>query len=240
MNLKENMEHIKKEVSSEEIFLKGILKAERWYLRFKTPIIFIVLILVFGFLGYQFSLWYKEKQMQTNYAIYQDLLKDPNNQEKRNALKNSNSPLYDIILLSESLQKNDLETLKKLHKSQDGYIAMIAQYQSASLSKEQDSLNNILENNTTQVNALKEFLIFQKAFLLLKENKIEDAHALLAQIPIDSPIKGIARFFEHYGITQITPSNATPIQNQEISTPKESTKSNIEGIELFNGAKAHE
>ncbi|MDE7448445.1 MAG: hypothetical protein K2M51_05310, partial [Helicobacter sp.] len=71
-----------------------------------------------------------------------------------------------------------------------------------------------------------------------------EAHSLLGKIPLDSPLRGIAQFFVHYGITKTTQKAATqdassiPEGIEILDTNESQDNGVIEGIELFNGAKS--
>lgn len=239
MSLEQNMQKLKNEAVAEEKFLESFLRIEKWWIRFKTPIIVVAVVLVFGTAGYLVSQWVQEAQKKENFALYESLLSDPTNEQKLLALKQSGSPLYDMFLLKRAVEQDDMSALQSLEKSQESFLAMIARYQAATLGGDLESLNALKDVDSM----LAEMALLQRAYLLLKADDIVQAHRLLATIPLDSPLRGIAQFFEHYGITKVAVEQTADTQipeGIEILAPDVSPQSNtaVEGIELFNGAKA--
>lgn len=234
MNLEQNMQKLKNEAVAEEKFLESFLRVEQWWAKFKTPIIVAVVIVVFAFLGYFVGQWYDEKRIKDNYVLYEEVLKDPTSRQKIEALKQSNSPLYDLFLLTHASKESNVPMLEELHNSQDGFISMVSRYQAASLKGELAGLESLDVDLM-----LDEMILLQKAYLLLKADNIAQAHSMLGKIPLDSPLRGVAQFFEHYGITKMPTATSEHKANDGIDIfDTAPPKQEIEGIELFNGIKS--
>ncbi|MDE7255341.1 MAG: hypothetical protein K2N54_04090, partial [Helicobacter sp.] len=140
-------------------------------------------------------------------------LSEPNNEQKLLALKQSGSPLYELFLLKRASVANDVPALEQLASSQESFLAMLARYQAASLKGDLQALNALHDVDVM----LAEMTLLQRAYLLLKADNIDEAHSLLGKIPLDSPLRGIAQFFTHYGITKTAQTAPT----QDISSVPE-------------------
>lgn len=240
MSLEQNIQKLKDEAVAEEKFLESFLRIEKFWKNFKTPIIIVLVVFVCGSAGYFASQWFVAMQKREHFALYESLLSEPTNEQKLLALKQSGSPLYELFLLKRASMANDVPALEQLSNSQESFLAMLARYQAASLKGDLQALNALHDVDVM----LAEMTLLQRAYLLLKADNIDEAHSLLGKIPLDSPLRGIAQFFVHYGITKsarkATTQDASNVpEGIEILDANESHNSGaIEGIELFNGAKS--
>lgn len=239
MSLEQNIQKLKDEAVAEEKFLESFLRIEKFWKNFKTPIIIVLVVFVCGSAGYFVSQWFVEMQKREHFALYESLLSEPTNEQKLLALKQSGSPLYELFLLKRASVANDVPALEQLSHAQEGFLAMLARYQVASLKGDLQALDSLHDVDVM----LAEMTLLQRAYLLLKADNIAEAHSLLGKIPLDSPLRGIAQFFVHYGITKSVQAAAAQGANNipegiEILDTNESQSGAIEGIELFNGAKS--
>ncbi|MDE5815883.1 MAG: tetratricopeptide repeat protein [Helicobacter sp.] len=240
MSLEQNIQKLKDEAVAEEKFLESFLRIEKFWKNFKTPIIIALVVFVFGSAGYFVSQWFAEMQKREHFALYESLLSEPENEQKLLALKQSGSPLYELFLLKRASVADDVSALEQLSGSQEGFLAMLARYQAASLKGDLSALDSLHDVDMM----LAEMTLLQRAYLLLKKGDIAEAHSLLGKIPLDSPLRGIAQFFVHYGITKTTQKAATqdassiPEGIEILDTNESQDNGVIEGIELFNGAKS--
>ncbi|MGP1581056.1 MAG: tetratricopeptide repeat protein, partial [Wolinella sp.] len=124
--MKENISYIKEEIGQEERMLEGMIRFEGWFRKYKKAVFaFLAVILAFwiGVAGYE---WYQESRAQKAYAIYEQLLKNPDNMELLEKLKQSGSGLYELFLFHEASQKSDEAALATLLDSQNEIIASLA------------------------------------------------------------------------------------------------------------------
>ncbi len=192
MGLKENIQAVQEEISTEEQFLEGMIKGERFFKRNKKYIIVGLSIVVLGVAGYAINDLLSQQRLKAANAAYQTLMTNANDQNALTTLQQKNPKLYTMFLFEQALSKNDLEALKTVAASKDNnpILADIAGYQLAQLDT----------NSTHEAKSelLKNMVLLQEGYQLLQDNKIEEARLKLAQIDANSPLKQVAKNLEHY------------------------------------------
>lgn len=186
--LKENIEAVKQEIGTEEQFLESIIKSERFFKRYKKPILIIgaILIVAGGIIATMDIL--KENRLEKSNMAYNKLLKNPTDSASLDILKNSNERLYNFYKFQSALAKNDKTALKDLAAyTKDPVISDLASYQLAGLN-----------GSKADSKLLGGFIALQEGYKLLQKNKIEEAKMKFAQIDLNSPLKNIAKNLEHY------------------------------------------
>jgi len=186
--LKENIEAVKKEIGTEEQFLEGIIKSERFFKRYKKYIIAASAVLVVAGGIYTMINIINENKLESSNMAYNALLKDSSNTVAINTLKESNERLYNFYRFQKAIETNDENILKELALyTKDPVISDLAKYQL--MDKEDKKHDSKL---------LKGFIALQDGYKLLKEDKINEAKIKFAQIDLNSPLKNIAKNLEHY------------------------------------------
>lgn len=188
MGIKENIKAVKEEISTEEQFLEGIIKTERFFKAKKRYIIGALAIAILGVIGYSANEFLEQNRLQSSNAAYSALLKDSQNVQALQTLKEKNEKLYEMFLLQSALGKSDKETLKKLTQSKQVVVSDVAAYQLAQMEQGSPLKSELLSG----------FVFLQEGYELLKENKIAEAKLKFAQIDLNSPLKQIAQNLEHY------------------------------------------
>lgn len=193
MSLKENVDFVKEEISSEEKFLEGFVKVERFYKKYKTLIISAAVIIVAGLVGF-YSLKYINKQAKIEANIaFNKVLENPKDTEALNTLKEKSEQLFQVAKYLEA--KNSGE----FYDIQVKFLKELNEYQKALDSKNVDKLNSISMKNDF---LLKEFAIFNKALILTNEGKYKDAKATLEIIPANSKVNDLVNVLKHYLLTK--------------------------------------
>lgn len=195
MSLKENVSYIKEEIGQEEKMLEGLIRFEGWFRRYKTLLLSALALLVALWVGLEGYGWYKEHQAQKANALYEQLLQNPTDAALAQELQKSGSELYELFLFHKASQKSDTEALSALQGSKNEIIASLASYQIASLSKDSQKLEAYTQKEGVLFGDLA---LMGRAYLLMQEGKIEEAKVALDKISVDSPIKGVAKFLEHF------------------------------------------
>ena len=193
MSMKENVNFVKEELNSEEKFLEGFVKVERFYKKFKPVILgvsalIIVLAVAFSVKSYMDG----ENKIKVNLA-FDKVISDPNDKEALATLKETNKGLYDLALYLNA---------KKENKSVDvniKYLKELSLYQKALANKSVGELNDLSMQNDF---LLKEFAIFNKALLLANEGKYSEAKTALKLIPQTSKAYELANLLNHYLLTK--------------------------------------
>jgi predicted negative regulator of RcsB-dependent stress response len=189
LGLKENIKAVKEEISTEEQFLEGMIKSERFFNRNKKYIISALVLLALGAGGYAINDVMASQRLKVSNAAYQALLKDANNSAALETLKAKNPKLYAMYTFETALAKGDIEALTQVSLSKDNPIlADLATYQ----------LSQLDANKSPKGELLSGMVLLQEGYELLKEKKVEEARLKFAQIETNSPLKQIAKNLEHY------------------------------------------
>lgn len=189
MGLKENIQVVKKEISTEEQFLEGMIKSERFFKRNKKYIFSTVALIVLGVSGYTIDTLMTEQRLKASNEAYTMLLKDANNTSAQETLKQKNPKLYMMFLFETALLKGDVEALKEVALSKENpIVADVAAYQ----------LSQLDLNSTLKGELMSGMVLLQEGYALLKEKKVDEARLKFAQIDANLPLKQIAKNLEHY------------------------------------------
>ena len=197
MSLKENMDALKEELSSEEKFFESAVRTERFVKRYQKPLIAAVaasLLAVSGAIGYQA---YSNAKIESSNAAFNVLLTNPSDATAEQTLKNDNPALYDVWKLSRGIAQNDVTILEGLKNSQAFGVADIASYETAAIKNDTASL----EQYTKKQGALyKDLALLEVAVASIEKGDIAAAHQKIAQISEESPMYQVASALSHYGV----------------------------------------
>ena len=193
MSIKENVDYVKTELSSEEKFLESFVKSERFFKKYKTLIFAFVIIIIVGIIGF----FIKENLAQSNKLkaniAFNQVLENSNNAQALATLKDKNPQLYDIALYLQAKKE------AKVAQISVPLLKELSKYQTALANKNISELDNLSMQNDF---LLKEFAIFNKALLLTNEGKFNEAKTTLALIPQTSKAFELAKLLNHYLITK--------------------------------------
>lgn len=182
MALKDDIAGIKQEIGTEEQFLESIIKSELFIKKYKKPLLGLVAILVLGFVGYYGNLFFENKRIDSANALYNELLKNPNDNAKKDELKSKDINLYAVFELKNSLKNGDNAKLDELANSNiDPLLKEIINLQ-----------------NGKQGLLLEDYNNFINGYELLKSGKFDAAEVEFNKIPADSPFKQMVVNLKHY------------------------------------------
>ena len=189
MSLKDNIDYVKKEISTEESFMESFFKIEKFYKKYKSTIISIVAVAIVGTIGYYISNYINlQNKIEANKAFNQ-LLEDPNNKEALATLKEKNKKLYDITLfMQDSSANNEVEFLKEL-----------SSYSQAIKEQDIDKLTTVTQSQNF---LLKDFALFNKALILVQKQQYKEAKEAIKQVPENSNLNALVKMLEHYLLTK--------------------------------------
>jgi hypothetical protein len=193
MSIKENVDYVKEELSSQEKFLESFVKGERFYKKYRTLIFASIAIIVIGAIGLVIKKNVDESNKLEANLAFNKVLQNSNDKEALELLKNKNEKLYEVALFLQGKNENkavdiNIPVLKEL-----------SEYQVALSNKNVDELSNLSMQNDF---LLKEFALFNKALLLSNEGKYEDAKTVLKLIPQTSKAFELANLLNHYLLTK--------------------------------------
>ena len=193
MSIKENVDYVKTELSSEEKFLENFVKGERFFKKYKTLILALIVIVIIGIIAF----FIKNNIVQSNKLeaniAFNKVLENSNDAQALANLKEENPQLYDVALFLQA--KNDA-------KSVDINVPLLkelSKYQVALTNKSISELDNLSMQNDF---LLKDFAIFNKALFLTNEGKFNEAKTTLALIPQTSKAFELAKLLNHYLLTK--------------------------------------
>ncbi len=197
MSIKENLSAVKEELNTEEQFLEGLIRAERFYKKYKKRLIALAVVLVVTFVGYSIKVYVDGANLKSANEAYLKLLKNPNNTQAANMLKNKNIKLYYAYKFQLASKNNNKTTFKNIIKnSNDKFLSDLSTYQLASLDGNRNKIDFYINNSKEGL--LKNLALLEDAFLLLKNRKFEQAKIKLSSIEVDSPLKNIAKNLNHF------------------------------------------
>lgn len=192
MSLKEDVGYIKNELSSEEKFIENFVKGERFFKKYKTLIIAVVVILIIALIGFTVKKSIdNSNKHDANIALSQFL---ENGDEKAlETLKNKNEKLYEVALFLQAKKDNKIASIEL------PLLKELVKFQTATASNNIEELNSLSMQNDF---LLKEFALFNKALILVNEGKYEEAKKELNQISQTSKAYELATLLNHYLLTK--------------------------------------
>ncbi|MGA9047132.1 hypothetical protein [Sulfuricurvum sp.] len=197
MSLKENMEALKEELSSEEKFFESAVRTERFVKRYQKPLIAVIaasLLAVGGAIGYQA---YTTAKIESSNAAFNVLLSNPKDAAAEQTLKNDNPELYDVWKLSRGIAQNDVTILEGLKNAEAFGVSDIASYEAAAIKGDLQAL----EQYTKKQGALyKDLALLELAVAAIEKGDVAAAHQKIALIGEDSPLYQVAQALAHYGV----------------------------------------
>jgi len=189
MSLKDNVDYVKNELSSEEKFLEGFVKVERFYKKNRLIILLALVVIVGVVVGlYVTKSIQSSTKLEANKA-FTKVLEDPKNTQALNTLKEKNEQLYQV---AQYIQDKDADIQVK-------YLKELVEYKKALDNNSIEKLNSLSMQNDF---LLKEFAIFNKALILTQEGKYEEAKVALNLIPEESKVSDLVKVLKHYLITK--------------------------------------
>lgn len=192
MSIKDDVNYIKNELSSEEKFLESFVKTERFFKKYKKLIVVLIIAVIIGSIAFLVKTKLDEKNLyEANIALSNFL--ENGNQNSLNQLKEKNRDLYEIALYLDAKNefKNADINLKYLKELLDFQVALLNSNQSELdlVSKKADFL-------------LKDYAIFNQALILVNNQKYAEAREILGKISQDSRAFELATLLKHYLVTK--------------------------------------
>jgi hypothetical protein len=193
MSIKENVDYVKTELSSEEKFLENFVRSERFFKKYKTLIFAFITIIIVAPIGFLIKNKIDESNKFEANIAFNKVLENSNDAKALADLKEKNKELYNVALYLQT--KNEL----KLADINVPLLKELAKYQTAMANKSITELDNVSMQNDF---LLKEFAVFNKALLLANEGKFNEAKTTLALIPQTSKAFELAKLLNHYLLTK--------------------------------------
>ncbi len=196
LSIKNNLDYIKSEFSNDSQLLENTLKLERFYKKYKYIIWTFFVVVILGGISYLIYIKHTEQNAQKYSVVYTQLKDDANNSNLRDELKNGNKKLYDLFLLQQAFKNGNISDFEELKNSNNILISSLASYYIGSFERDISVLKGVDKYTLGDLSKL------QQAFLLINENKINDAKLVLGEIPQESNLGEFAKLLTHYMITK--------------------------------------
>ena len=186
MSIKDEVNYVKAELSSDEKVLESAFKLESLYKKYKLPIWGVVgALLLFFVVNTGMEMLRQSKLEAANQALL-TLQQKPDNAEARTVLKEKNPALYELFLFSQATAKKELKALSALTSSNNDVIADISRYSIGAIEKKPvDSMY------------YQGFSYLEEAYMAIKSGDSKHAKEKLELIDARSPLATFAKLLEH-------------------------------------------
>jgi len=197
LSLKNDLDMVKEELSSEEKFFEKAVVTEKFVKKYKKLLIgsvIAIVVVVVGDVAYEAN---KQHTITLANETLATLMKNPNDKAQVDVLGTLSPALHDVWLYSQAIANNDVKELEKLKSSKALVVGDLASYESA-----QRSANVAqLDTYTTKQNGIyKDLAQVQLAVILMNDGKIDEAHEKLKMVGINSPLAKLSQALMHYGV----------------------------------------
>ncbi len=197
MSLKENVEFIKEELSSEEKFFEKAVQTERFFKKYKKSIIAVVALVVIIALGNTAYKIKEQNRIEEANAQLSLLTENPSDMQAQNKLKELSPKLYAAWSFAHAIATNDTKKLNELKNAKLPVINDIAAYEVAARSADLKGLDTY---TLRQQAIYKDLALVESAVIYMNKNETAKAKEKLAMIGENSPLKGVAAILSHYGV----------------------------------------
>ena len=197
MSLKENVEMIKEELSSEEKFFEKAVVTERFLKKYKKVIISFFALVVVVALGNVIYTMKEQNRLEEANAQLNILLKNPSDTAASKRLKELSPKLYEVWSFAKAVIDNDAKKLQTLSSSKLPLIGDMATYEAAVRTQNTSELQHY---ELRQLPMYRDLAIVQEALKAMLHNDTAKAKEKLAMIDEKSPLQGLASILGHYGI----------------------------------------
>jgi hypothetical protein len=195
--LKEAITQIKDGLNEEDSFLKSIITLEKFYKKNKIVIIVLFSAIVLFSLFYGVSNIYNNIVTEKTNIAYNKLILNGGNKEALEELQ-SNKPLYEAYVFLKAIESQNIAELKKISSNDSAILSKIAKFEVAI--KTGDA--NMVLKYANGSDIMKDYALFQAAFMFANDAKYKEAKSALLQISNNSKLKNFSDKLEHFLITK--------------------------------------
>jgi len=197
LSIKNNIEMVRDELTSEEKFFEKSVITERFVKKYKNAIIgtvVAIVVVIGGNIAYDMN---KESTVRAANEALNELQENSSNTQALSRLQSLSPDLYDVYSYSKAIADKDIGSLEKLKKSTAILIGDLAAYESAQSSNDTSKFDNYA---LKQDAIYKDLAQVQSAILLMNEGKNDKAHEKLLLISDSSSFAKVAKALLHYGV----------------------------------------
>lgn len=197
MSIKNDIDMVKDELTSEEKFFEKSVITERFVKKYKNIIIGGVVLIVVGVAG---NIAYDINKNSTITAANESLSElqaDNSNDQALSRLKTLSPALHDVFVYSKAIVDKDVKALEALKNSSVLPLSDLATYEVAQNNKDVNELTTYALNQDA---IYKDLAQVQAAIILMNDGKINKAHSKLQTVADTSPLSKVAKALLHYGV----------------------------------------
>lgn len=186
MSIKDDVNYVKKELSSDEKVLENAFKLETLYRKhkFKLWAGLLAIVVYFGGRGIQESM--QEAQLVKANEAFLVLQKTPTDEKAFKILEENNPLLLELFFYAQASKNQDVKTLKTLSDSQNSMIADASKY-----------TQGVLEKKPVNSELYNEMALFQEAYIAIGAGDAKTAKEKLEGIDERSSLAVITGFLKH-------------------------------------------
>lgn len=185
MALKDNLQSIKSEISSEEQFLENMIRGERFFKKYLKPIVVLLIIAIIAFCVYKFIEYKKESSIISANDAYYRISNNMAKNGDEEILKQNAPSLYAMYILSDENKSANWGELKNL-QGVDPLLIDLIKFKT-------DKSNEVL---------LVNYAALLKGFEFMKSGDFGKADIEFAKIPMDSSLQKVVKNLKHYNGTK--------------------------------------
>ena len=186
MSIKDDVNYVKTELSSDEKVLESAFKLESLYKKYKMVIWGVAgALLLFFVVSTGMEALRQSKLEAANQALL-TLQQKADDAEAMKVLKENNPSLYELYMLSQAAKKQDVTALKALSGSQNDIVADMSRYSIGTIEKKPEDSK-----------LYKELAYLEEAYLAIKSGDTQKAKNKLELIDERSSLSMLAKFLEH-------------------------------------------
>lgn len=192
MSIKENVDYIKSELSSEEKLLEGFVKSERFFKKYKNLLIALIVAIVIGSIIYFVKKSFDESNKYESNILLNNYL-EKGDEKVLQSLKDKNNSLYQIALYLKARQDG---------KSAEISLPILKELSEFELAKDKNDIEALDKLSMKGDFLLKDYALFNKALILANEGKYQEAKDTIAKISNDSRTIELVNLLNHYLLTK--------------------------------------
>ncbi len=189
LSLSENINEIKKELSSDEQMLASAFKIEKLYKKHKIKLFTVIGLAIAYFGGNAIIESIEQSKRESANSALLALQKDAKDNKALQELKENNPALFELFSYQQAIENSDTTTLQKLSSSKNTILADVSSYHLA-----------VVEGKPTESKLYNDLAKVYNASLLIKEKKPIEAKEELELVSEESPLYNISKMIKHYTI----------------------------------------
>jgi hypothetical protein len=197
LSLKNDIDMVKDELSSEEKFFEKAVVTEKFVKKYKNAIIGLVVVIVVGVAANIIYTMKEESRISEANTHLAQLMQNGENSEAAQKLATLSPALYDAWRYSQAVVAKDVKVLQELEKSPVLVVNDLASYELAQNSSKSEALDAYASKEGSIYSDLAKV---QSAVILLQDAKTKQAREKLSSIREESPLYKVARTLMHYGV----------------------------------------